>query len=242
MRNGSIKNTSGRSLTVGPFFCKIEQAGTEISSGNRRLDCQELDDAKDRTREVEGSIRIRIYAACLEEAVAEELPGPAEELRGEDELPGEGEAEAGREGAAGGPCGDEEQPRERAGSAVDSEVGGGVGEREGQRGGHGQRQRQRQEVEDEEVGEEDGPGEQRVRRRVHGVPVLRPEEGELRLQVQHPAPVRRLGPHGRTDAPRPGGSKKSWGSRSSAAVVNAWALRCDRVRGWPLRQGRKYAV
>jgi hypothetical protein len=30
------------------------------------------------------------------------------------------------------------------------------------------------------------------------VPVLRPEEGELRLQVQQPAPVRRrLGPHGR---------------------------------------------
>jgi hypothetical protein len=25
MRNGSIKNTAGSSLTVGPFFCKIEQ-------------------------------------------------------------------------------------------------------------------------------------------------------------------------------------------------------------------------
>jgi len=37
----------------------------------------------------------------LEEAVAEELPGPAEELRGEDEPPGGREAEAGGEGAAG---------------------------------------------------------------------------------------------------------------------------------------------
>lgn len=142
---------------------------------------------------MEGSIRICV--TCLEEAVAEELPGPAEELRDEDKLPGESEAEAGREGAAGGPCGEEEQPRDCAGSAVDSEVGGGVCEREGQRGGDGQRQRQ--EVEDQEVGEEDGPGEQHVRRRVHGVPVLRPEEGELRLQVQHPTPVCRLGPHGR---------------------------------------------
>jgi len=160
---------------------------------------------------VKGAIRIRICGTSLEEAVAEELPGPAEELRGEDELPGESEAEAGREGAAGGPRGDEEQPRERAGSAVDGEVGGGVGEREGQRGGHGQRQ----EVEDEEVGEEDGPGEQRVRRRVHGVPVLRPEEGELRLQVQHPTPVRCLGPHGRMRL------REIWGIKGSAAVVSA---------------------
>ena len=139
----------------------------------------------------------------LEEAVAEELPGPAEELRGEDEPPGGREAEAGGEGAAGGPGGEEEQPRERAGAAVDGEVGGGVGEGERERGV--ERRRQRQEAEDEEVGEEDGPGEQRVRRRVHGVPVLRPEEGELRLQVQHPAPARRRGgPHGRRGSGKSG--------------------------------------
>jgi hypothetical protein len=33
MRNGSIKNTAGSSLTVGPFFCKIEQR--EIKQGLR---------------------------------------------------------------------------------------------------------------------------------------------------------------------------------------------------------------
>lgn len=40
--------------------------------------------------------------------MAEDLPGPAEELRGQHDLPGEREAEARGEGAAGGPCGEEE--------------------------------------------------------------------------------------------------------------------------------------
>jgi hypothetical protein len=101
--------------------------------------------------------------ACLKEAVAEELPSPAEELCGEDDLPRAREPEALGEGAAGGPGAEEEEPRERARAAGDGDVDRGVGE--------SQRERrvQRQEVEDEEVGEEDGPGQQRVHRRVHRV-------------------------------------------------------------------------
>jgi hypothetical protein len=97
------------------------------------------------------------------------------------------------ERAAGGPGAEEEEPRQHARAAFDGDVGGGVGERERRV----QRRGQRKEVEDEEIGEEDGPGQQRVRRRVHRVPVLRPEEGELRLEVQHPTPTghRRLGFH-----------------------------------------------
>lgn len=121
--------------------------------------------------------------SLLEEAMAEELPGPAEELGGERGLPGEREPEARGEGAAGSPAGGEEEPRERGG----------------------------EEVEDEEAGEEDGPREERVRRGVHRVPVLRPEEGELRLQVQHPSPPpprrrlrRRRRRHGRRRRRPPG--------------------------------------
>ena len=86
---------------------------------------------------MEGSIRI--CGTCLEEAVAKELPGPAEDLRGEDELPGESEAEAGREGAAGGPRGEEEHPQiSRWGAALGAAgcaaaLGGGVGEQSGRK-------------------------------------------------------------------------------------------------------------
>lgn len=120
--------------------------------------------------------------------MAEELPGPAEELDGERGLPGEREPEARGEGAAGSPAGGEEEPRERPRAAVGRDVGGGVGEGEGERRVERERGRGGEEVEDEEAGEEDGPREERVRRGVHRVPVLRPEEGELRLQVQHPSP------------------------------------------------------
>uniref|UniRef100_A0A8R7R7Y7 Uncharacterized protein n=1 Tax=Triticum urartu TaxID=4572 RepID=A0A8R7R7Y7_TRIUA len=135
--------------------------------------------------------------------MAEELPGPAEELRGQHDLPREREAEAGGEGAAGGPGAEEEERREGPGAAVDGEVGGAVGE--GEREGRVERGGQGQEVEDEQAAEEDGAREQRVRGGVDRVPVLRTEEGELRLQVQHAArpPLGLL--HGR----RPGAQSKS---------------------------------
>jgi hypothetical protein len=149
--------------------------------------------------------------SLLEEAMAEELPGPAEELGGERGLPGEREPEARGEGAAGSPAGGEEEPRERPRAAVGRDVGGGVGEGEGERRVERERGRGGEEVEDEEAGEEDGPREERVRRGVHRVPVLRPEEGELRLQVQHPSPPpprrrlrRRRRRHGRGRGRPPG--------------------------------------
>jgi hypothetical protein len=63
------------------------------------------------------------------------------------------------------------------------------------------------------------------------VPVLRPEESELRLQVQHPAPVRRrLGPHGRAYRLRLRGiwdQGTAWQQGSGGRMVSAVTLEAD---------------
>jgi hypothetical protein len=42
MRNGSIRNTSGSSLTVGPFFCKNKQIQQVISEKKKADSASDL--------------------------------------------------------------------------------------------------------------------------------------------------------------------------------------------------------
>ena len=93
------------------------------------------------------------------------------------------EAEAGGEGAAGGPAEEAEEGRERDGAAVEEELVGAV-DRGGDAGGV---REWGGEVEQQERGEEDGPDEELVDAHVDGVAVVRAVEGVVPLQVQEAA-------------------------------------------------------
>ena len=103
-------------------------------------------------------------------------------------LPSDGEAEAGGEGAAGGPAEEAEEGPERAGAAVEEEVVGAV-DRGGDAGGVRERGG---EVEQQERGEEDGPDEELMDAHVDGVAVVRAVEGVVPLQVQEAAAAARF--------------------------------------------------
>ena len=100
-------------------------------------------------------------------------------------LPSDGEAEAGGEGAAGGPAEEAEEGREHDGATVEEEVVGAV-DRGGDAGGVRERGG---EVEQQERGEEDGPDEELMDAHVDGVAVVRAVEGVVPLQVQEAAPA-----------------------------------------------------
>ena len=96
------------------------------------------------------------------------------------------EAEAGGEGAAGGPAEEAEEGREHDGATVEEELVGAV-DRGGDAGGV---REWGGEVEQQEHGEEDGPDEELVDAHVDGVAVVRAVEGVVPLQVQEAAAAR----------------------------------------------------
>lgn len=130
----------------------------------------------------------------LEERVAEELGGPEEELRREDDPARGGERpEAGGEAVAGGPAGEAERGGGGPGAPVHERVeaakGAGGGEAEAERDvlpaeRAVEPEERRREAERQERREEDGPDAERVDEDVGRVAVVRRVEGVVSLQVE----------------------------------------------------------